>query len=336
VRYNWIAIVFILVVLMQSCKKDGASDEFNLVLPSHFPEPHYNFENNPITNEGFFLGRKLFYDPILSVNNTVSCGTCHAPNHAFADHNMPVSFGVFGRRGIRNSPTIFNMLWSTSFMWDGGVNHIEVSGLPAITDENEMAEDIGNVIEKLKNHPDYPKWFKQAFGTDEITDQRMFYALTQFMGALISSNSKYDNYVTGKGNLSQIELEGLQLFRTHCSTCHTEPLFTDYSFRNNGLDAEFTDWGRARISLIDDDKGKFKVPTLRNIELTYPYMHDGRFANLDQVLNHYSSGIVSSATLDASLASGIPLSNTDKEKLKAFLLTLTDEVLISNLEFYEQ
>jgi len=330
------SIIAVLLALLIGCSKDEAPDNNSLVLPSHFPEPHYNFVNNPITYEGFFLGRKLFYDPILSVNNTVSCGTCHAPNHAFADHNMPVSFGVFGRRGTRNSPPVFNLLWSTSFMWDGGVNHIEVSGFPAITDENEMAEDIGNVVEKLKNHPKYPEWFKKAFGNVEITDQLMFYALTQFMGAIISSESKYDKYVTGKGNLSQIELDGLHLFRTHCSACHTEPLFTDYSFRNNGLDEEFEDLGRARISLDNNDNGKFKVPTLRNVELTYPYMHDGRFANLDEVLNHYSSGIVHSPTLDPLLSGGIVLSESDKAKLKAFLLTLTDDALISNLKFYEQ
>jgi cytochrome c peroxidase len=330
-------ILLIILLVIQGCKKDdGASGQFDLVLPSHFPEPHYIFENNPYTYDGFFLGRKLFYDPILSVNNTVSCGTCHAPNHAFADHNMPFSFGVFGRRGIRNSPPVFNMLWSTSFMWDGGVNHIEVSSLPAITDENEMAESISNVVQKLQNHEQYPRLFEKAFGTNQVTDQLMFFALAQFMGAIISAESKYDQYVTGKGNLTQQELQGLQLFRTHCSSCHTEPLFTDYSFRNNGLDEEFTDLGRARITLDDNDAGKFKVPTLRNVELTYPYMHDGRFANLDDVLNHYSSGIVSSATLDPSLQGGIPLSESDKAKLKAFLKTLTDINLISNTDLYEQ
>lgn len=330
-----IAILLFSLLTLVSCSKDEAPDNNSLVLPSHFPEPHYNFENNPYSRQGFLLGKKLFYDPILSINNTVSCGTCHAPNHAFADHNSAISFGVFGRQGTRNSPTIFNTLWNTSFMWDGGVNHIELSGLPAIVSEVEMAETMSNVIDKLNNHPQYPGLFKNVFGTDVITDQLMFYAMTQFMGSLISATSKYDKYVQGKATFSSDELAGLTLFRANCATCHTEPLFTDYSFRNNGLNATFTDLGRALITLDENDEGKFKVPTLRNVTETYPYMHDGRFQTLDQVLNHYSEGIVQSATLDPLLQNGIPLTNTEKDQLKAFLETLTDYDFIGNTDFYE-
>lgn len=329
-------IFLVLILAISSCKNDDDKPGENLlVYPSHFPAPHYNFENNPFTYEGFLLGKKLFYDPILSINNTISCGTCHAPNHAFADHNSSISFGVFGRQGIRNSPTIFNALWNTSFMWDGGVNHIELSGLPAITDENEMAETMTNVIAKLQSDNEYPNLFKRVFGEINITDQKVFYALTQFMGPLISANSKYDKYVTGKTNLTETEMAGLQIFNTSCSNCHQEPLFTNYTFRNNGLDSDFTDLGRARITLDPNDEGKFKVPTLRNIELTYPYMHDGRFNTLDQVIDHYSTGIVASATLDPLLQNGFNFTTQEKAQLKAFLLTLTDNELIGNTAFYE-
>lgn len=329
-------LIFFLPLLIFSCNKneEDTPDSFELVYPAHFPTPEYQFENNEFSREGFILGRKLFYDPLLSVNNTVSCGTCHDAPHAFSDHNVPISSGVFGRMGRRNSPPVFNMLWNTSFMWDGGVNHIELSGLIALTDENEMDETIQNILDKLRNHETYPALFEETFGTDEIDDQKFFYALTQFMGAIISSNSKYDKYINGQENFSNDELAGLQLFRTHCESCHQEPLFTDYSFRNNGLDSDFEDEGRFGITLNPDDLGKFKVPTLRNITFTYPYMHDGRFINLDQVLNHYSNGIVTSSTLDAQLENGIPLNETEKMQLKAFLETLTDYEMLNNIEFY--
>lgn len=331
-------LLFLLLIstIFFSCNKNETDtpDTFDLVYPAHFPTPEYQFENNEFSREGFVLGRKLFYDPLLSVNNTVSCGSCHDATHAFADHNIPLSFGVFGRMGRRNSPPVFNMLWNTSFMWDGGVNHIELSGLPAIEDENEMATNLTDILTKLRTHKRYPSMFEEAFGTSEIDDQKFFYAITQFMGALISSNSKYDKYVNGQANFSSEELAGLQLFRTHCENCHQEPLFTDYSFRNNGLDSEFEDKGRYEITLNPNDEGKFKVPTLRNITFTYPYMHDGRFINLDQVLNHYSHGIVASPTLDSQLENGIPLSESEKNQLKAFLETLTDYEMLNNIEFY--
>lgn len=336
---NRVLIIFTVSILFFSCNKneEDTPDNYNLVYPAHFPAPEYQFENNPFTREGFLLGRKLFYDPLLSVNNTVSCVTCHDPTHAFADHNIPLSFGVFGRMGRRNSPPVFNMIWNTSFMWDGGVNHIELSGFPAIEDENEMDTNLQDIFEKLNNHDEYPQLFEEAFDGMGINDQTFFWAITQFMGAIISSTSKYDKYLNGKASFSSEELAGLQLFRTHCESCHQEPLFTDYSFRNNGLDSDFTrDKGRYEITLNPDDMGKFKVPTLRNITFTYPYMHDGRFINLDQVLNHYSSGIVASATLDEQLQNGIPLTQEEKNQIKAFLETLTDYDLINNLEFYPQ
>lgn len=329
------SLYFLLVLLLACGKDEDTPEEITLVYPSHFPAPHYQFEGNAFTKEGFELGRQLFFDPLLSLNNTVSCGSCHAQTHFFADHNVSVSTGVFGRQGIRNSPPIFNILWNTSFMWDGGVNHIELSGLPALTDTNEMAENLQNIINKLAATEKYPPLFEKAFGSSEITDQHIFFALTQFTGALISANSKYDQYILGKIDFTAEEESGLHIFRTHCETCHQEPLFTDYSFRNNGLDFVSADKGRGRITLETTDYGKFKVPTLRNVMHTYPYMHDGRFMNINQVLDHYHSGIQAHPNLDPLLQNGIPLTEEERYHLKKFLHTLTDESLLSNPLFYE-
>ncbi|MCB9255964.1 MAG: cytochrome-c peroxidase [Chitinophagales bacterium] len=324
------------IILLSSCaKEEDINEVYPLVYPPHFPEPVYKFEDNPFTLEGFALGRKLFFDPILSINNTISCGSCHAPVHYFADHNVALSTGVYGRTGIRNAPVAFNLMWNEAFMWDGGVNHIELSGFPAMTDTNEMAETMNGILFKLQNSPEYPALFEKAFGEGPITDQHLFYALTQFSASVVSATSKYDYYIQGKLDFSEVELAGLELFRAKCEACHQEPLFTDYSFRNNGLDLVFTDLGRARITQNQEDLGKFKVPTLRNVLHTYPYMHDGRFRNIDEVLDHYSSGIQNSASLDPLLSQGISLSEQDKANLKAFLRTLTDVEFLENRLYYE-
>ena len=327
-----IFILFLLTIFF-SCQKDE-TDEFKLSYPDYFPTPVYNFENNDLTKERFELGRKLFYDGILSSDNTISCGSCHAPGHGFADHNVNFSLGVNNAVGTRNAPTITNMLWSPSFMWDGGVNHIEIFSVGPITNPLEMNESMAHVVEKLNANAAYKDAFKKAYNADIITDQLMLRALTQFMGMLVSCNSKYDQYRQGKVSLTSNELAGLGLFRQKCASCHTEPIFTNHTYENNGLDSVFTDLGRGRITLDNADNGKFKVPTLRNIELTYPYMHDGRFWTLDQVLNHYQSGIKNSSTLNPTLQGGISMTNDEKQKIITFLKTLTDNDLISDIMFY--
>lgn len=324
------------LLLLSSCgKEEDVNELYPLVYPPHFPEPVYKFEGNPFTLDGFALGRKLFFDPILSVNNTVSCGSCHATVHYFADHNIALSTGVYGRTGIRNAPVAFNLMWNKAFMWDGGVNHIELSGFPAMTDTNEMAETMNGILLKLQTSQEYPALFEKAFGEGPITDQHLFHALTQFSAAVVSATSKYDYFIQGKANFSELELTGLEVFRSKCETCHQEPLFTDYSFRNNGLDEVFTDLGRARITQNQDDLGKFKVPTLRNVLHTYPYMHDGRLRSIDEVFDHYSSGVQYTASLDPLLIGGISLSEEERSQLKAFLRTLTDEEFLQNRLFYE-
>lgn len=309
------------------------------IRPSHFPEPVYKFGRNTYSKAGFELGRKLFFDPMLSSTGTVSCGSCHHQKDGFTDGGKAFSNGVSGGVTLRNSPAIFNMAWNTSFMWDGGVNHIEVMPLAPLTQANEMGETIIGIVRKLNAHPTYPAIFRQVFGRDTIDDQQMFWALAQYMGNLVSANAAYDRYVLSTGSLTKDEQEGLMLFRQHCASCHKEPLFTDYSFQNNGIDSVFADVGRYRITTQPDDMGKFKVPTLRNIDKTAPYMHDGRFNTLQEVLKHYANGVRQSATLSPLLKknaeSGLALSNDEQTKIITFLHTLTDEELLTDSRLVE-
>jgi cytochrome c peroxidase len=328
-----------LLVVVSGCQKEN--DEVpqasfqGLVVPSYFPPTHYQFINNPITESGFELGRKLFYDKQLSVNNTISCGSCHAQVHGFADHGVPLSFGIYGREGKRNAPPIFNMAWHPTYMWDGGITHIEVMPLAPLLDTLEMGETVANILEKLQNDPSYPPLFEKAFGSTEINDQRMLWAFAQFMSMIVSNNSKYDQVKRGETTFTAIEQQGYALFQAKCNSCHTEPLFTDFSYRNNGLDTEFTDLGRNRITQDPADLGKFKVPSLRNLEFTYPFMHDGRFSTINKVLDHYEEGVVASASLDPLLSSGIPLTDEERTAIKAFLYTLNDFTYIGDQRFAE-
>jgi cytochrome c peroxidase len=334
-----IIIYLLFLIIFTSCRKSDSSLEdepIKFYIPEGFPQASYNFNNNPLTQKGFELGRKLFYDPILSKDNSISCGNCHQQYVAFAHAEHKLSHGINGLLGTRNSPALFNIAWQNEFFWDGGSNNIEVQPIGPITNPVEMDESIANVILKLKNSSVYPVLFKSAFGTDTITSQRMLKALAQFMNAMISADSKYDNYRNGTATFTSSELSGLALFRQHCEACHKEPLFSDFKYRNNGLDSQFLrDPGRARITLDPQDSGKFKVPSLRNIDLTGPYMHDGRFSTLSKVIDHYLNGIQQSSTLDPILATGFTLNAQEKSDLLSFLSTLTDNKFISDKRFSE-
>lgn len=324
---------FVLLVIVVSCKKKEIEEmkaTLSFYQPSDFPDPVYPLSQNPITLEKFELGKELFYSEALSSDNSISCASCHAQTHGFADHNISLSAGVGGLLGTRNAPAIFNMAWLPYFMWDGGVNHLEIFSLAPITNPVEMNETMENVINKLNASSYWKTRFKTAFGSDEITDQQLFLALTHYMLMIVSDQSKYDKVNRGEATFSQNEAAGYELFSQKCAACHTEPLFTNNAFINNGLDLVSSDLGRAKITQLENDKGKFKVPTLRNILLTYPYMHDGRFFTIDQVLEHYSSGIQAHPNLDPSLQNGIPLTASDKINLKAFFETLTDYELMGS------
>jgi cytochrome c peroxidase len=331
--YRITLLLFLGLTFAISCKKKENTPiekNFGFEVPSHFPKPVYQFENDEQNYLKFAVGRDLFYDPILSIDNTISCASCHAQVHSFADHNGAFSAGVGGLLGTRNSPAILNMAWSPSFMWDGGVNHIEVFSAAPITNPVEMAETMQNVVNKLNANSDYKTKFLYAYGTTQITDQLLLRALTQFMMMVISDNSKYDDYKRGKVQLTAQEKNGLLLFQSKCASCHKEPLFSDYSFKNNGLDEVFTDLGRGLITQDPADNGKFKVPSLRNVALTYPYMHDGRFFTLNQVLEHYRHGIKQSSTLAPELVNGISMTDSEKEDIIQFLNTLTDYKILES------
>lgn len=330
--------LFILLVFV-GCQKDqptiSAVDPFTFDQPSHFPKPVYQYTNNPLTKAGFELGRYLFYDPILSADSSISCSSCHAQAHGFADHNIPLSKGVHGKFGTRNAPALMNLAWSPTFMWDGGVNHIEVQPLVPLTSEHEMGETFSNLMKKLNRSSFYRKQFKKAFGVDTITDQKFLHALAQFTSMLVSANAKYDQVKLGKATFSASEQHGYTLFQNYCNSCHTEPLFTNYSYRNSGLETIIVDIGVEKVSQDPADKGKFKVPTLRNIEFTYPYMHDGRFANLKEVIQFKTNGIQISPTTDPLLLHGFPLSESDQADLIAFLKTLSDYSYIGSIKYAE-
>ena len=314
-------------------------DSVRFAVPANFPKPIYDFKDNPVTSNGFKLGRILFYDPLLSKDKSISCANCHQSFAAFANLDHAVSHGVDECLGTRNAPPLFNLAWQKEFMWDGGVHHIEISPMNAMTNPCEMATDLNTIVNRLQETKIYGSLFKAAFGTDEINSQRVFRAMAQFTSMLVSANSKYDEYVRHEagGIFTADEKAGYALFKSNCSTCHQEPLFTDLSYRNNGLDLKSEDIGRDSITHRETDRGEFRVPSLRNIELTSPYMHDGRFDDLKQVLEHYNSGVKNTANLDSELHKagtlGLRLNTKEQSQLIAFFKTLTDTAFVNDKRF---
>jgi cytochrome c peroxidase len=314
-----------------------------LILPTHFPQPEM-LTGNPTTVDGVFLGRKLFFDPILSGNNQISCETCHEQAKAFTDGVAFSSKGLSGNFLHRNSPVLINLAWANNgLFWDGGAKNLESLIIGPITHLDEMGQNVLELPEELQRAGDYAKLFDKAFPNDSekgITTPKILKAIAQYIRTLNSSDSKYDQYILNKLQLSESEQAGMKIFDVKCASCHTRKthLFTDNLFHNNGLDTVFTEEfenankGRYRITYKEEDLGKFKTPTLRNLAYSSPYMHDGRFETLEQVLNHYSSGIQDFPTLDSSLR-GLSLSAAEKELLLAFLLTLNDESFVNSREF---
>jgi cytochrome c peroxidase len=241
------------------------------------------------------------------------------------------------RIGTRNSPVLVNLAWGKTFMWDGAVNHLDMQALAPLENHLEMGENLSHVLQKISRQEKYKQLFKSAYHTETITGERFLKAISQFMLTLVSNNSKYDQAVRGENGVQFTEQEnkGYYLFKVHCASCHTEPLFTDQTFQNNGLapDSILRDLGRMKITRKSSDSLKFKVPTLRNIERSAPYMHDGRYRSLQMVLFHYSSDIHSSATLASQLRKGISLTEEDKRSIISFLKTLTDYTFLNNKQF---
>ena len=327
-------MLLVLVAVLLSAAQLRLS-EMELEYPENWPKPLYDFEKSPLSKEGVALGRKLFYDPILSADSSISCSNCHLVYTAFTHVDHQLSHGIGDSIGTRNSPALMNLAWSKHFMWDGAVNHLDVQALAPITHPAEMGETLPNVIVKLQRSSDYPQLFRTVFGDSVITGQHLLKALAQFQLTLVSSHSKYDKFKAGEVEFTEQEMRGYELFKGNCASCHKEPLFTNGEFANSGLpmDTTLNDLGRMKITNLASDSLLFKVPTLRNIEFSYPYMHDGRFKTIREVLNHYDSGIVHSNTLAIELEDGMPLSSTEKVDLTAFLLTLTDKEFLFNPDF---
>lgn len=313
-------------------------------LPGNFPAPAYTLETNPPNRAAFELGRTLFYDPRLSRTGEVSCGSCHQQFVAFAHADHRVSHGVDGLLGTRNAPALQNLRWRRGLLWDGGAKNLETMPLAPLTNPVEMDETLDNVLQKLNADPDYQQRFAKIYGKSPINSYQLLRALAQFTAALTSANSRYDHYVRGEtgGRLSEPELRGRALLAQKCTPCHSTELFTDETYRNNGLNQGFlADSGRAHITNAAQDRGLFKVPSLRNVAKTAPYMHDGRFETLAQVLDHYTHGVQASPTLDPLLRRpdgqlGIPLTAQEQADLLAFLETLTDTEFLQDRRLAER
>lgn len=335
-------IISVLVFLGAACssitQEIKPTDLFTV--PANFPNSVYDFAKNPITQNGFELGRELFYEGDLSRDGTVSCSECHSQASGFTHHGHDVSHGIDNLRGMRNAPPIQNMAFQNEFFWDGGVFDLDLFSIAPIENPVEMDEKLGNVLEKLRKKEKYTTLFQKAYGSKEITTERFLKAISQFMNSLVSANSRYDKYVRKElgGTLTEEELAGMEVFKQKCASCHSGELFTDQSYRNNGLAVyNADDTGRARITQNEKDNYKFKVPSLRNIEITAPYMHDGRFFTLEAVLRHYNEAVNDSPTLDPSLKNGqklgIQTTADEQKKLIAFLKTLTDNEFLKNKRF---
>ncbi|MCF8426823.1 MAG: cytochrome-c peroxidase [Bacteroidia bacterium] len=352
----WVGILMII----GSCKKDPVVGDpyaydpspYILKIPtnlgwSSFPIP----ADNPLTNAGVELGKKLFFDPILSANNTQSCNSCHLQSNSFADPNK-FSIGAFGDVGVRAAMPLFNLGWTDKYnftphhyFWDGGANDLERQAIGPIMNPIEMSnKSLFDVVARLQNHSEYPSLFRKAFGSDSITSIKLAKAIAQYERTLISSNSNWDKAERRERLRTQSEINGMIIFGTEkgdCFHCHgnlSSPFFTDFNFHNNGLDAIPKDSGLYRITGIPADIGRFKTPSLRNLSFTGPYMHDGRFSNLMEVINFYDSGTKNSPTVDPMISKnfdkgGLNLTPQDKIDLLNFLLSLNDTSFVTNPYF---
>ncbi len=334
---------------------------YRLVYPPYFGNRINITGTNPLTVEGVSLGRMLFYEKRLSANNTLSCSSCHQQDKAFTDGRR-FSVGFDGTPTKRNSMTLANLLWVRHFFWDGRADSLEAQVVTPLTDPHEMGQSLDSSARKLRAAPDYSSLFAAAFETDSITPERIIRAITQFERTLISANSPYDKFIRGEYEPTAAERRGLSLFFTNpdpsrgirgagCGSCHGGPKVFTEMYHNNGLDSVAADKGREGVTGMGYDRGRFRVVTLRNIALTAPYMHDGRFNTLGEVVDHYSNHVQRSMTLSPSLKNssndasevadrrslagetGLRLSASEKTDIVAFLNMLTDSTFVTDPQF---
>ncbi|MGK0390917.1 MAG: cytochrome c peroxidase [Maribacter sp.] len=354
----YLVLSFFLIIFLIACDKDSNNaepveydgttyilDHQGLPPPSNLPT------DNILTEQGVQLGRMLFYEPALSGDGSQSCSSCHNQPDGFSD-TLRLSLGIQELEGKRQAMPIFNLAWhSNQFFWDGRANLLRDQALLPIQDELEMDETLENVITKLEDMQMYKDQFMRTFGSEEITSEKMALAMEQFMLSIVSHDSKYDKYQAGLVQLTESEERGRALFETEynpffpetsgadCAHCHGGANFENDDYMNNGLDidANFMDMGRAEVTMNPNDNAKFKVPSLRNIAVTAPYMHDGRFSTLEEVVEHYNSGIQESSTADFAILNtketGLLLTEQDKQDLINFLHTLTDDTFLNNDDY---
>lgn len=336
-RSGFLAAGLVLAALEGGCGDStaprGGPTPVTIEVPGFPPLP--NPAGNPLTEEGIALGRTLFFDPILSGDGTQSCATCHEPAFAFTDRGRRFSAGIDGSVGTRNAPGVSNAAWMEGMFWDGRAASLEDQAREPVPNPIEMKLPWPEAVERLERHAEYPGLFRAAFGDVPITETLAVRAIAQFERTLISADAKYDRVRRGEASFTEAEDRGFRLFfgeEGDCFHCHGHPFFTDHLFHNTGLDSVFTDVGLERTTGNPFDRGKFKTPTLRNVAVTAPYMHDGRFATLEESVRHYDRGGFYSPTVDPlmRIGQGLGLSERDVDDLVAFLHTLTDSAFLAD------
>ncbi len=358
-RKQYILIFTLGLLIVVACNKDEEEQTAEPIIPATYDDTPYVLaygalpdpklpEDNPLTQQGVQLGKMLFFEKMLSRDGSQACADCHQQENGFSDPAQ-FSLGVDMLPGKRHSMSIFNLAWhDNEFFWDGRAPSLREQALMPIEDPLEMDETLENVVAKLSASQLYKDQFKRAFDSEEVTAEKIGLALEQFMLSIVSYDSKYDKYIAGEVELTESELRGKALFETEynpffpefsgadCQHCHGGANFENDRYMNNGLDTDddMDDLGRELVTNDPSDRGKFKVPTLRNIAVTAPYMHDGRFQTLEEVVDHYNEGIQASATADPTVLNtketGLFLTEQDKQDLINFLKTLTDERFLTN------
>ena len=311
---------------------DGSTFDLldRLGVPPHVATAIPSPDRNPLTPAGIELGRRLFYDPLLSGDDSVACATCHQQARAFSDGVLISSAGVSGAPLTRHTPALINLAFMPAYFWDGGGYDLESVAFGPLGHPDEMGQPLGRLVDELASAPLYPALFAAAF-SDGLTLPNVVRALAQFQRSLVSADAPYDRFVAGdEAAMNPTARAGMDLVAHHCGDCHPAPFFTDFGYADNGLDQTYADdherlaWGRGRITEAPEDKGAYKVPTLRNVAVTAPYMHDGRLPTLRAVFDHYRFEARRGAGLDPRLGDKGPLSDAEVVKMMAFLDALTD------------
>lgn len=344
----FIAALALLLITAAGFRKKHTATPYMFPALAFFPEMPVP-ASNPVTQEGADLGRYLFYDPVLSADSNLSCGSCHRQEAAFSDAPKPFSKGAGDAVMKRNTLPLFNLAWYPSLFWDGRAVSIEEQVFHPVRAHDEMNLQWQVAVQRIGRNPFYKKKLAAAFGSEPIDSVAIAKAIAQFERTILSYRSKYDRVLNGKAYFTKDEFEGFELVNDmtkgaclHCHSTDGDALGTVPGYSNNGLDTasgiqSFRDRGRERITGAAEDAGKFKIPSLRNLAFTAPYMHDGRFKTLEEVIDFYSEGVKHSVTVDSKMEfshrGGSYLTPEEKRKIIAFLLTMTDSALVQDLAF---